>query len=496
MRKILSSLPLLILFIVFFTSCKSDDKIITSFGYMNEKLEESTSLTEVKNGVYRGILERKVEQDSLKHSPTHKRLIDAQKVSNEFYFYLESLKDSVYQGTLGKDDARTSYGKLVSSDYLDKHFFDGKSLTPYGKEFLLEINEFKNGFKQALGKGYGTVASMVTSRFRTKELMDYSGNIIPWLNFKFESFPAMASIFNITQMQYDIRQIEMELIDAMNSGEFEKEFAMRNYTGIVRLDKGAYYPDERITGKVVMGRFDNSVEPFDIVMNGTSISNKYATEGAVLVDFKAPKPGEYPLNGNFTVLYDGTPVKINYNSRYKVVSRDNVIEKIVYKTEYVDKPVYVDRPVYVKSKEQPKIESQPVTEAITESVVVTKPKIATDAKTRRYYTPNKKTSPEIEGTVNNERGGYVTMLKTTLRQAKLGAIRTKDNQTFDVTSFKIKVPGLLTVYVEGNEFTREAIRTIDKARTGQRVTIFDIKAVDANGVRVGKVKEVKISVKK
>ncbi len=162
----------------------------------------------------------------------------------------------------------------------------------------------------------------------------------------------------------------------------------------------------------------------------------------------------------------------------------------------MDKPVYIDRPVYIKEKTKatPKVTPEVTTE--TQPVAETEPKVIANPKTRKYYTPSKKASPEIEGTVNNEKGGYVTMLKTTLRQAKLGAVRTKDNQTFNVTSFKIKVPGLLTVYVEGNEFTREAIRTIDKARTGQRVTIFDIKAVDANGIRVGKVKEIKISVQK
>ena len=474
-----------LLFILFFSSCKDDNKIITSFGYMNEKMEESTDLTEVKNGVYRGILERKVENDSLKHFTTFKRLKDAQTVSNEFYFYLESLKDSIYEGTLKKDQARTSYEKLTNSTYLDKYFFSGNSLTPRGKEFLLKINEYKTDFEGALGKGYGTVASMVTSRFRTKELMDYSGNIIPWLNFKFESFPAMASIFNITQMQYDIRQIEMELIEAMNSGEFEKEFAMRNYTGIVRLDKGAYYPDERITGRVVMGRYDESVTPFDITMNGKSISEIHATEGAILIDFVAPKPGTYPINGNFTVLYDGTPVQIDYNSSYKVISRANVIEKVVYKTEYVEKPVYIDRVVKEKTPVQ-------TTQPKKENTV---PVVVPEAKTRKYYTSDKKTSPQIEGTVNNEKGS-VTMLKTTLRQAKLGAIRTQDNKTFDVTSFKIKVPGLLTVYVEGDAFTSEAIRTIDKAKTGQNITIFDIKAVDENGLRTGKVKEVKINIQR
>jgi hypothetical protein len=325
---------------------------------------------------------------------------------------------------------------------------------------------------------------MVTSKFRTRELVDYSGNIIPWLNFKFESFPAMVSVFNISQMQSDVRLIEQELIESMNSGEFAKEFAMRNYTGIVRLDKGSYYPDERITGRIVMGRFDESVTPSNIVMNGTKLSNRYATEGAVLVDFSASKPGEYPLNGHFTVMYDGTPVRINYNSSYKVISRENVIEKVVYKTEYVEKKVYVDRPVAAKPK--PKT-TKPVTE--------TKPVVAVDAKTRKYYTTKDKTSLQIEGLINAEKG-KVTMLKTTLRQAKVSAIRTDDKKTFAVRSFKIKVPGLLTVYVEGDSFTEEAIRTIDKAKPGQLVTIFDIKAVDESGLRQGKVKEVKIDLKR
>jgi hypothetical protein len=322
---------------------------------------------------------------------------------------------------------------------------------------------------------------MVTSRFRTKDLVDYSGNVIPWLNFKFQSFPAMASIFNISQMQNDIRIIEQELIESMNSGEFEKEFAMRNYTGIVRFDKGSYFPDEHITGRVVLGRYDDSAKPFNIELNGTKINSRLGTEGAVLIDLIAPSPGEHALEGNFTVLYDGTPVEVPFYSTYKVVSRNNVVEKIVYKTEYVEKPIYIDRPVTVQAQKKTPVVNEPVT-------------IKDDAKTKKYYTTDEIESMEIDGLVNSEKG-EVTMIKTTLRQSKVSAIRTKDNKRFEVTSFKVKVPGLLTVYVDGDEFTEEAIRTIDKAKPGQLITIFDIKAVDENGVRQGKVKEVKIDMK-
>jgi len=40
---------------------------------MNEKLEESISLTTVKKGAFRGILERNVKNDSLKYLPLYYR---------------------------------------------------------------------------------------------------------------------------------------------------------------------------------------------------------------------------------------------------------------------------------------------------------------------------------------------------------------------------------------------------------------------------------------
>lgn len=472
-----------ILITIFISSCNKDSKVIDTFGFMNEKLEESISLTMVKNDVYKKILERNLEKDSAKYQPVYDRLLAAQKVSNDFYYYLEAIKDSIYNGTLEPDEARNSYSKLANSKFLDKFFFDSGKHTKRGQEFISNINLYKTNFEKSLGGGWGTIANMVTSRFRTKELVDYSGNIIPWLNFKFESFPAMASIFNITQMQYDVRQIEQELIESMNSGEFQKEFAMRNYVGIVRFDKGFFYPDEKVTGRIVLGRFDESAKPFNIVINGQKKDNKFGTEGAVLVDIDAPMPGEHVIDGSFNVMYDGTPVTVPFNSSYKVISRNNVVEKTIYKTEYVEKPIYIDRPIQVKTQTK-----TPTTTTKTEPVV------ADDAKTRKYYTTESETSMEIDGLVNSEKG-EVTMIRTTLRQAKVSAIRTKDNKRFSVTSFKVKVPGLLTVYVEGDQLTEEAIRTIDKAKPGQLVTIFDIKAVDENGNRQGKVKEVKIDIK-
>jgi hypothetical protein len=149
MNKATQTFAFLMISLLLFTSCKNDSKVITSFGYMNEKLEESTARTFVKNGIFKGLLERKTKEDSIKYNPIYERLVKAQKVSNEFYYYLESIKDSIYDGTLAEDDARSSFGKLVNSKYLDKHFFDGSGLTQSGEEFLFKINEYKKGYEKA-----------------------------------------------------------------------------------------------------------------------------------------------------------------------------------------------------------------------------------------------------------------------------------------------------------------------------------------------------------
>ena len=477
MKKLIS-LSLTFLLISLLTSCKNDSKIIASFGSMNEKLEESSAVTKVKNGVLEKQLVRKLKNDSVKFLPIHNRLTDAKVISNSFFTYLESVKDSIYNGTLAEDQTRTSYNNLTDSDYLDAYFFDAGKLTPAGKEFLMRIENYKKEYKSVLGKGYGTIATMVAVRFKTKELMDYSGNVTPWLNFKFENFPAMSSIFNITQMQSDVREIETELINSMLSGEFRKEFAMRNYTAIVRFDKGSYYPDERVSGKIVLGRFDKSAEPFDVVMNGHKLDEKYSVEGGVLIDFEAPSPGTHDLNGTFTVMYDGDPVVIDYASTYKVISRENIVEKIVIQKEIIEKPVYIDRPVKSQKPEK------------------TTPTVAADAKTKEYYSNTKvKTVAKgtVEGTVN-EANGDVSMIKTSLHQATIGTVD-ENGSRYYVTSFMVKVPGLLTVYVEGNKLSRDAIRSINKAKTGQEITFFQIKAVDKAGNRVGKVKSIKVKIK-
>jgi gliding motility-associated protein GldM len=77
--------------------------------------------------------------------------------------------------------------------------------------------------------------------------------------------------------------------------------------------------------------------------------------------------------------------------------------------------------------------------------------------------------------------GQTGLVKLPKRNAEIGTISAKlDDFVFDlpieVTSFKIKVPGQPTVNVSGTKMNSQAKSAIKRARRGDNITVFDIKA--------------------
>ncbi len=51
------------------------------------------------------------------------------------------------------------------------------------------------------------------------------------------------------------------------------KLSMTNYNGIVALDKNAYFAGEKVTGKIVLGRYDATLIPDRVILNGKSYDN-------------------------------------------------------------------------------------------------------------------------------------------------------------------------------------------------------------------------------
>lgn len=451
---------LAIVLLVVTTSCK-DKKVIAAFGFMNEKLEESNQVLTVRNETQQQVLDASILKEPEKYQPLKDRSDKVNRITSDFYNYLEDVKDKIYDGHLEKGENREQYEKLATSDFVDKMFFIGKETTADGQEFVNRINRFKIDIASALGRGFASISSLVNARFRTQTIIGKKGESIPWLNLKFKGFPAITSITNISQMQTDIKLIQSELLLSMISGEFERELAMRNFIGIVRLNKNAYLEGERVKGKILLGRYDTSVTPENAYVNGVKIDEKFLGEGEVNLEFIANNVGEHPLSGVFTVMEEGEPVQIRFSSSY------SVIRKYRYDGNNPVNPA-------------PILTSTPTR---TPKPVTREPVAAFD-----------ESKAKLEGTIKDE-FGYLTLSKRQLSTYPIGAKHYETNKKYKAVSFSIKIEGTSPVRVKGNKLDSRAKKAIKKLRKGQRIKIYDIKVISSSGGRLNDIEPIVIKMK-
>ena len=78
---------------------------------------------------------------------------------------------------------------------------------------------------------------------------------------------------------------------------------MNNYNGIVALDKNAYFAGEKVTGKIVLGRYDATMVPDNVILNGRDYDN--IKIGQVIIDMPAGNVGNHDIKGTISFTQNG-----------------------------------------------------------------------------------------------------------------------------------------------------------------------------------------------
>ena len=74
---------------------------------------------------------------------------------------------------------------------------------------------------------------------------------------------------------------------------FQNLRKLKNYKGIVALDKNAYFASEKVTGKIVLGRYDATMIPDNVILNGKDYKN--IQSGQVIIDMPAGNVGNHDI---------------------------------------------------------------------------------------------------------------------------------------------------------------------------------------------------------
>lgn len=463
-------------------------EVLSAFGFMNEKLVENNTSTTEKNALAYENLTTKASEQPEKFGPLKEKADKVKEYSLEFYQYLAGLKTSMTEKIEVKDD----YESMDKTDWVDAYFFKGDNYTAEGQEFLDKVNSYRTNVINTLGADSKFVP-VLNNRFSTEDVIDKeTEKAVPFLRARYEGFPMVASLTNFTQIQADIKNTESDIISDLLGGQLESEVSMSNYNGVVQLDKNAFYPGDKVTGSVVLGRYDPSLKPSRVELNGKKYDN--FKDGSVVLDLRAGSVGEKDIKGTIYFMENGEEVPVPFASSYSVISKPNAPVVSADKMNVVyrglpnpisislpgvpDKDVKASAPGLRKTGSGKYVMSPQGGSTVKISVSA---KLADGNTSRTSSDFRIKDIPAAMGTVRGQYG-TVRMPKSGLANTPIGA--GLPDFLFDlnlqVTSFKVKVPNQLAIIVNGTRFNAAAKKALSKAKRGDMINIFDIKAVIKN----------------
>ena len=469
-------------------------EVLSAFGLMNEKLQTANERYQLTNEAAFAELERKEQEKPEDYKEALEKARQVRELSNEYYAYLNTLKEEVMSQASNKTDNQV----MDKADFLDEKFFKTDGLKPEGQKFLDEINKYRTQLVSLLGAKDEALKKIIEERFSTGEnnkVKDREGNTIGWVQYNYEGFPYIASVTKFSQLQSDIRQTEQDFYKAMLGEKMKEELSMKHYTTLLEQTRGAYYTNQQFDGAIVLGRKDNSTKPkrVDLTLDGRKLSESEVevVEGKIRLKVNTGNVGEHKIAGTLYYEQDGqeTPVEVAQSfttiprPNEAVISADkmNVVYRGVVNPMTISMPGVPDSQVTASApglsrKSGPNYIMKPNVGSAEVTINVTGTfegqKFSSSKKFRV------KDIPKPEGAILRTTGA-VKLAKANILAGELSVAF--NDFDFDlstrVNSFRILVPGQPSVVVQGNRVSASgaAAAAVNRAKRGDIIQISEIR---------------------
>ena len=471
-------------------------EVLSAFGYNKQDLDSNIITLNEKNlSNYNGLTSLANEQP-LKYGKLKLKADSVKALSNKFYLQLEALKDSMLIDIPAED--RLDYESMDKTDWTNRFFKtepDGSDgYSEYGQEFFDDIVNYKKGMSAILGTEFPALEKTILNRFPTEDKKNSKGRLVKFLKYYYEGFPMVATLNNFTSLQAKIKTSENDVTIEFVGGKMKESGELNNFKAIVALDKSSYFEGEKVTGKVILGRYDSTFLPKKVMLGNVDITNDMIN-GQVMLNTSSGTRGTREIKGEIFFVQDGEEVKIPYDTKYEVERRPDAFflsadkMNVVYRG--LPNPVSVSIPGIAEKNLRVSFGRTKFNKtgagkydlfpSSKDKTVLVNVSASIDGVNKKY--PQKlfevKDLPAAQG---KTRGLYknIRITRSDLANLKIGAglpgfIFTGLRLT--VTEFSVKVPGSPAIIgIKGRSFNESAKRALRKARIGDFVTIYNIKA--------------------
>lgn len=462
-------------------------EVLSAFGLMNEKFEDvNTSSTETNEQMLQALKDKAAEAKG-EFEIAAATGIKVQAATKKFYDFVATLKEEVLVGVETDENGKLPYEAMDKADNLDHSWFTGDGYTARGNEVMKAIETYKAEMKAALGneKKYAAILKEVEKKFDLSDVTNKEGIKIKYLDYHFKGFPAIASLAKLSAWQNDVKKTEADVYSAALGKAAVQAASYSNYKAIVVLDKNAYFQGDQVTGKVVLGRYDENTKP-------TSFDGPGKLEnGQAVISLTAGSVGEQTIKGKFTFTEDGKDIPLEFEGKYVVVPRPNSANISADKMNVVY--IGVDNPMTISfagiSDSDVSASAPGLTKAAGNGKYIWRPqggqeatvtvtgklpdgKAVTDKKTFRVK-PIPAPATSLRGATGTFKGS-----KENLVNSPVG-VKFNDfdfDVKVSVISFEVKAPGSGIIVCQGDRFSPQAIAAINKAPKGEAVMISNVKS--------------------
>jgi gliding motility-associated protein GldM len=460
-------------------------EVLSAFGLMNEKFDAANLSAESMNASMLQALDKKAGEDAhfIQAAADAKKVAE---ISKEFYEYIGTLKSDATEGVeLDEETGKLPYEAMDKGPVIDEGWFEGDGYSAKGKDIENHFSKYVSDMKAAVGNNSKLkgVIEEISSKFNTADIKDGDGVTKMYLDYHFKGFPAIASLTKLTSFQNDVKKAEADIFSILLGKAAVEASSMKNFTALVVLDKNAYYQGEKVTGKVVLGKYDANTKP-------TSFQGPGKLEnGQAKISLTAGGVGEQKINGKFTFVQDGETIPLAFEGKYVVVPRPNSATISADKMNVVYRGVSNPMSISFAGVSADKVSaSGPGLKSVGGGKYVMNPGAGNEAIINVNGTlpdgskvSDKKTFriKGIPGPVGTVRGevGVVKGPKSSLEISSVGAklVDFDFEVGLDVVGFNFKVTGQPTIVVSGNKLNAQCKAVLSKAGRGDQVTISEIK---------------------
>jgi gliding motility-associated protein GldM len=462
-------------------------EVLSAFGLMNEKFESVNNASVTNNSTMLSALDLKASESKGDFATAAITAHKVETISKQFYAYIGSLKGDVLKGfETDKETGKLPYESMDKGDNID-NWFTGEGYTAKGNEVISKIENYKADMKVALadkGNKYGSIINEINKKFDVSDVANKEGLKDKYLAYHFKGFPAVASLAKLSAWQNDVQKTESDVYSAALGKAAVSEASYSKFQAIVVLDKNAYFQGEKVTGKVVLGKYDPNAQ-----FSGFKGPGKLVN-GQALLEMTAGGIGEQKIGGSFNFMENGKPINLPFNGTYVVVPKPNSATISADKMNVVYRGVINPMTISFAGISPDKVSaSAPGLSSAgkagtynmnpgqgSEVVINVTGTLPDGSKVSDKKSFRIKGIPAPVGAIAGDVGivkGAKSRLEVSQISAKL--LDFDFNVNLNVVGFTLKVAGQAAVIVSGDRVNAQCKTALARATRGDQVTISDIK---------------------